>query len=380
MGNIDLTRFVDINIKHHSKSEVVSIRDTAVLLSTETLLESVTDNIFSSLEEWEEFVNDNELNVSSSGGAYRTDAYLRVFFANGGNKVRVISQVTDNKAAIKVELSKLPNEQIVVASTGEETVLREVAEELSSSDKPLSYKLLISKLGYTSENIPELSTIPSRYFIKLSNTLGSEMTFAAYLSNIDIYGINTVQDYAFTKENGYYDHEGNKVEIVEPQDDEVLGAALDRHFNIIMNVAQADRNLGGDLVDGKDATNEFILIVLQQTLTDRLMNLLAEKIKNSSGLASIYSIMDQELAKYLRNGYLTTDKIWSDNDLNITYNGKSYNIISKGDALQLGYKIKILPYISLTDEDKAQRKTPPIYVILSDSYGIRKIKITGEII
>ena len=62
------------------------------------------------------------------------------------------------------------------------------------------------------------------------------------------------------------------------------------------------------------------------------------------------------------------------------YNNKTYTLITQGTALTQGFKITILPLSSLTDEDKQEHKAPYIYVILADSYGIRKVVINGEVI
>ena len=69
-------------------------------------------------------------------------------------------------------------------------------------------------------------------------------------------------------------------------------------------------------------------------------------------------------------------------------NKKSFTIIG-GDDRQLylgecllknGYIVKILPISSLSSTDKSNHSTPPIYIIIADQYGIRKITINGEII
>ena len=87
-----------------------------------------------------------------------------------------------------------------------------------------------------------------------------------------------------------------------------------------------------------------------------------------------------ELERYKNAGYLTTDKIWTNEDLKISRNGVTYTIVEKGTPLTNGYIVTILPMTALTDEERAERSAPPIYVILADQYGIRKMTISGEII
>ena len=48
--------------------------------------------------------------------------------------------------------------------------------------------------------------------------------------------------------------------------------------------------------------------------------------------------------------------------------------------IAMARKIIRLPLSALTENDRAARKAPPIYVIIADQYGIRAITVNGEII
>ena len=439
MSNINIKRFVDINIVKHEVSTVNSIRDTVILLSTEGVSEAVAavagtplaanapgeegvqyytraakpegssagylndgtyvytpvdeipaehaantyyplttvgsdasvkaSKVYSSLAEFERTESTTNLPL--------TYAYVKMFFNNNGNKVKVIYGVSSS--TIADEIDALPYEHIVVAYTGAYADIKAAAQNrqatASVSDVNFAHnntgtyginqKILLGRTE--SENDTDKVAL---FGVKVSSQTGAEMTIAAYLSNIAIYGSNSVQDYQFTKENI----------TPEENDDAVLGSVLDNNMNVDMYVANGVRNLGGNLKDGADLVNTFVLIVLHQTLTDRVLNLLSTKIKGEAGLAAVQTVMSEELTRYVANGYLTTDEVWTDNDLTVSYNGQTYTIISQDTPLTLGYYITILPLASLSAEDKAARKTPPIYVIISDSYGIRKVTINGEVI
>ena len=210
----------------------------------------------------------------------------------------------------------------------------------------------------------------ANFGVKYSTVLGAEMTIAAYLSRVNVYRTNTVADYMFTQE----------ALTDEKVDDTTFGSILNENMNVDVYLAGAVRNMGGNLKNGADLINSYVKIILHQTLTERLLDLLTTKIKGARGLAQIYAAVAQELEAYRSCGYLTTDKVWTDEDLTTTYNGQTYTIITKGTPLLLGYSIKILPLSSLTLVDKTERKTPPIYIIIADQYGIRKITINGEVI
>ena len=210
----------------------------------------------------------------------------------------------------------------------------------------------------------------ANFGVKYSTVLGAEMTIAAYLSQINVYKTNSVSDYMFTKEAITAET------LTDTEYENIIGA----NCNVDVYLANSVRNMGGNLKNGADLVNSYTLIVLHQTLTERLLELLATKIKGSKGLAQIYATIAQELEAYRSCGYLTTDKIWTEEDLVVTYNSQNYTVITKGTPLNSGYAIKVLPFSSLTVPDKTERKTPPIYVIIADQYGIRKITVNGEVI
>lgn len=352
MSSIDIRRFVNINILPHISQNVNSTRDTTVLFSNEIANESF-DKTFNSLEEVKK---DNDIK-----NLVNTVKYAEIYFNNNGNKLRIIKSTLDS---LKNNINKLEDKYIVVAFTeGTYSNLVNIAKQLESN-YGVKQKIILSRTNSTTifEKLNNL-------VVKYSNEIGAEMTVAAYLSNIDVYGINTVQDYAFTKENI----------TPEEQNDDLLESIL-QTANVDMMLAGTVRNLGGNLTNEYSLVNQFCLIVLHQTVTERVLNLLTQKIKGNDGLTALHSVISQELGKYVTSGYLSTDKIWKDKDLTITYNNQSYTIIKQGTSLSLGYKIAILPLTSLTDEDIANKKTPPIYIILSESYGIRMVEISGEVI
>ena len=354
--SINVKNFVDINIAHHEVSSVDATRDTAVLFTSEG--DTGTDEIFTST---------NDFLAAYPDTLTATLKYVQMFFNNAGNKLRVIQGI-ETQDDLSSAIAALPNEQIVVAYCGDQSFVKSVAQtrEVDTRNYGVNRKLLL--MGVTT-NTDETSVADLAMKYTNDISLGAEMTIAAYLTSINIYGTNTIHDYAFTKEN---------IDAMT-DDDATYRYCMQNNINVDVYLAGSVRNVGGNLKNGLDLANEFTLIVLQQTCTDRLLNLLVEKLKGEQGLASIYSVLSEELDKYVTNRYLTTDKIWTNGDLNITYNGASYNIIRNNTQLNLGYYITILPLASLSTTDKVDKKTPPIYLIVADSYGIRKITINGEV-
>lgn len=369
--SVNLKNFVDINIKTHVTSTITGSRPTLYLFSAEAPTSgSKTDEISCNVNTY----------LTNCAGMTNTIVYLQMYFSNGGLNAVVKPSATLTASALLPLVKALDNNYVVVgfvnkpatsSPSADDTINYSVVKELATSMAAdstiygINEKILLSrtKTVASTDQIENLA-------VKYSSVSGAEMTIAAYLTQLNVYVADSVHDYMFTQEQ-------ITAEDITETDYQTV---LTNNMNVDISLVGAIRNCGGNLKDGEDLINKYCLIILHQTLTDRLIQLLSQKIKNSAGISKIYSVISQELANYLTCGYLTTDKVWTDSDLVISYNSENYTIIEKGTALNDGYLVKILPYTSLTDADKAAHKTPPIYVVLATQYGIRQITINGEVI
>lgn len=418
MDSVDIRNFVDINIINKKETvEINSTRDTVILFTLDDsfIPVSTTNNgykEYSSLEEMEA--------VTGFNAAWKLKSvyqYAKVFFENGGVKLLLADPnvIGDTHLTemhwydILPYVKELPNEIIVVAvdqlDIDENTNLSLMAGLANEYSKSTvngfkvygineKYFLSFSKnipvsgtVGYmneagTSEITVKLVEVPnlalkianSRYSDDIPYQVGTEMTIAAYLSQIDVYKPNSIKDYAFTQEIVSTDF-GASFNI-----NTMVKNVITKHANISVDINGIIRNIGGDLTTGEDLVNKYVLIILHQTLSQRVMEVLTQKLKGNDAITAIYAAMSRELNRYLSSGYLTTDKAWTNNDLTIVKNNITYTLITKGTALVQGYKITILPYASLTSAEISEHKVPYIYVVLADSYNIRKATIYGETI
>lgn len=353
--SVSLTNFVDINIQKHVDTIVKGTRDTVALFTdygnkgTETTINSLA-------EATEKYYG--------KSGAEKTYEYLKVYFDNGGVKVIVYE---GHNSLSEVDVAALPDDVICVASTLTIAVMKAIAK-VRLTIVGIKEKLILAST--TDKSIIDEESVKN-FIVKYSSITGAEMTIAAYLSKIDVYKINSVFDYMFTQETI----------ATESISDDEYKKLIAANYNVNIELANASRACGGNCKDGAEITNNFVRIVLHQTLTQRLIQLLTTKLKSNSGLGKIYTTIAQELNYYLRDGYLTTDKIWTDEDWTVVgADGVTYTIIEKGTALTNGYIAKILPLSSLTANDKAEHKAPNIYIVIADQYAIRKIEITGQVI
>ena len=359
MAQINLKRFVDINIKQHVLSTVSGTRDTVVLFTDEGSSATPVE-VSSYTEATQQFST-----------MATTLKYLKIFFACGGVKARVI----ENTPTVTNDLiSALDNQYIIVASTNAGyATLKAIASarEADASIYGINEKIIVARTNTIDNDL--IKNFAVKY--ASDSYVGAEMSISAYLTQINVYGVDTVYDYAYTIEPKL---EGE----FEPEavSDTVYGQAITANLNLDVYLAGAMRNCGGNCKNGADLVNTYVRIILHQTLTDRLINLLSQKLKGTNGLGKIFTIASQELEQYKTAGYLTTDKVWTDPTWTVTINNVTYTIVEQGTALTNGYLVRVLPFSSLTAAQQAAHQAPPIYVVIADQYGIRSITINGEVI
>ena len=374
MNDIDVRRFVNVDIVQHVETQISGSRDTLVLYTHEGTKGRISGNTTDVITDAEKLASWTAANKIYNSSAFPdTNKYLSMYFNNAGARVIVIEGY--NYSDVTADIIKaLPNELIMVAICAAEAdadaAYKAVKALCTARSNDQDVYGINEKIFFGRSTGRDDTDVVENLCAKYSNVYGAEMTMAAYVSGIDVYGVNTVNDYMYTSE------------VIDEEvltDDEYEQVSLN-NLNVDTYLAGGVRNLGGNLKNGADFVNSFVRIILHQTLTDRLLELLVTKLKNYNGVGRIYSTICKELENYRGCGYLSTDKSWTDETLKVTVNGVSYDIIEKGTALINGYHVKVLPLNALTDAQKAAHQAPPVYVIIADQYGIRSITVNGEII
>lgn len=367
MAEIDVTRFIDVSMVTNVRSMTLGTRGKLTLYTPEGTASTP-------LKEFNTY-SEAEKTLDSTNYA-QTLKYLKIYFDHGGSSV-VLIEATSHSSVTAEMIKALPVEQILIGfvipnanvTTGFSDIIT-LATAYNATYESSNTFDIYRKIFFVRSTDNTVSTEVPCLAVKYSTVFGADMTMAAYLSKIDVYGQNTVNDYAFT------------LETIKDEDltDQQLGTTLENNMNVDVSIGNGIRNLGGNLKDGADLTNTFVLIVLNQTLTDRLLDLLMQKLKNSTGISKIYTSVVQELDAYRASGYYSTDKSWDKDTLTIEKNHNLYTIIEKGTPLLDGYYVRILPFSSLEEAEIIAKKAPYIYVIVADQYGIRKITVNGEVI
>jgi hypothetical protein len=356
--SVDVRKFIDVNITHSNQPSIVNARDTVVLITSE----GATDvkKLLTSKAEWDDY---KEGKVFTN-----TDPYVQMFFANGGAKLLLIENASASIA------TTLEDKYIVIAVVGLTlNDAKTLATTFDSSLKGTHRKILLARAANADLAIlPTLTGLQS-LAVKYSETVGAEMTIAAYLSKIKIEGTNTVHDYSFTAET-------LEPDFTVPITDTLFDELSENNVNFNLNLAGSTRNIGGNMTSGYSLVNEYMLIVLHQTVTEQLLALLVTKIKGNKALSSIRTVLSQELNKYVQNGYLATNKRWTHEDWIVVHNGVEFTIIKQNTPISLGYYVQVLPWSALTANEIAAHQAPPIYIVIADSYSVRKLTLIGEVI
>lgn len=384
---INLNNFVTINIDYSSAISANGSRPVVVLLddSTTTNTQALDNGVYNwaSLNDFTEtLATQKSVDTPEINQLYKMVA---VYFENGGKEIHYIKYTENEGINTTIEKIKgLPTNEILIAACfNDREKLINVADKINTEMNGIDEKFfLISKAkpenkGSITDEI-NFDNYPNMA-IKIGDP-GIEMTIAAYLSKIDIDNGN-IQDYCFTNEYvGSFITEHTTPVI----DDNDIFAKLKEISRYNMNIKLEQdtdkyaRNYGGNTAAKQDLVNYYVKIILVQTLSEALFSLLKTKIKYSqSSIALISATITDELNRYKRAGYLSTDKVWDKGDqYDVSGN---YLILSNNTPLTRGYTFSILPLESLTDTDKAEHKLPPIYVFLADTYSIRQISLMGKL-
>ena len=131
MSNIDIRRFVDINIKHSISRDVDHERSEVVLLTKDSSLEANSQEGCSSLKDFEEGSFYSNLGDNPKD----TDLYKYVafYFANGGVKLKIIkiNTYSDSTSFINNALS-------IIDSLGDKFIVYAYADEVNSQQFMIS--------------------------------------------------------------------------------------------------------------------------------------------------------------------------------------------------------------------------------------------------
>lgn len=153
----------------------------------------------------------------------------------------------------------------------------------------------------------------------------------------------------------------------------------DLRFNAYMNITPGvNALLGGKDTTGYELVSKQNSIAAQIDLTTRLLTYLIDRKPTFSGatISETYNLLTDYLDKVALSGWLTSQRVNVEDVQNVVKNGISYPLLSRGEILEYGYKVVILPF---SRADITERVFKDIYVFLGTTKGIQKIVLKGDI-
>lgn len=343
---IDLRDFVDVNITRITPVNRLQ-HDTIVMVN-----DQVTAGYYSvGGTATGDGTKDKPKPLSEITGDTRAERFMSTFTANGGKSVHVVATVkiangiwTDGSDVA------IPIEEIIVY--GDYNALNTV----TANGTGIQQKLLVTPKNnsWSDTGIAYLAICDNEYVAGV---------MCAYLTGLDSTRADIAKDFTFTVANGFANLSASYIATSVPTD----------KMNVVAYLAGDYRILGGDDGKGQSVTNDFMQIVLTQELTNRLLRVLVSKIRlDSNGINAVKNACSRVLNQFVTNGYISTEKAWTDSDLYID----DELVAAQNTPLIDGYKIHVSP---ITDVNIAEHQIPAVYILYGDQVGVRKIVITGEV-
>ena len=400
--SIKLTNFVNTNINNRISPYPSNSYDTAILFNI-----TATSDSGESYDA--ELSIENDIKSASTFVESTATDFEKRFFANKGIRLNVItisgnvdstetSLVEQVKQAIidildAEELVSLHQIMIGFAGTvlgptdiydlckdynyGHDMIPNPDPEDPEPLDpgreavKKIYQKFFIAELTSANLNVFDNDTTypPMENFVVKVGTSGISGACAAYFSKIDIYNPNDIKDYNYTIEKVVAE------DIIKDNATFITCKQNNFNCNILLGSTLMDNeavNVGGSDFAGYELINQFMLLVVNQRLTEVTIETLLSKISFSpAGVSKVLNALTNELFNFVNSGYLICDAIWTDDDL--YYNHQK--IIDKGTPLNNGFSITVFPL----NEKVEEFGLPDIYILLADRTSIRTVTIDGEV-
>lgn len=284
-----------------------------------------------------------------------------LFFRNGGKYIHTVSTMQLNtngtwEAKLDSGNKAIPLDEVVVLKQG--------SASYSNTGSGINQKIfLVAEARQLESGYEGVAQFIQGQAFGAANIASA--TVGAYFTKIDLDNTDSVKDCTFTKVNctdaEYAAYNRNMI-------------SSDRNTFIVAGyLAGAYRLLSGNDSLGNELVNVWAKIVLTQALTNDLLTLLMSKIRlDSKGIASVKNTCSRVLNRFVNNGYINTEKAWTEPDLYID----EELVAAENTPLIDGYKIHVGP---ITQDNIEKHQLPPVYILYGDQVGVRKIVVTGEV-
>lgn len=259
------------------------------------------------------------------------------------------------------------------------TVSQDIFNSLTATDidelnntvsAPYTVRLCLT-VKNTKENETKLTNVKNNnIFVKLVDTTvetDDALSFLAFTTQIRLDGFNTIEDYCYTDENG--------LAIIDSKSDYDTWITK---YNFVEKVGNKVLNFGGNLYNGTSIDSDFGVTCIENDIAYALLDIVTSKIRiTPTAQTRVVTAINTVLNRYINNGLILSNSVYSGEDMFIKYNEKTYSIIHKGTTLLNGYYVFTVPVSAISVEDKQNKKFTPIIVVIMTSAGARTISVSG---
>lgn len=318
----------------------------------------------------------NKINATLSDALKETKVIenLSRFFNYDGQELIVV--VCDNKVptADNVQAIKRTFQDFIYYTVSQDIFNSLTAtniDELNNTvSAPYTVRLCLT-VKNTTENETKLTNVKNNnIFVKLvDTTVGTDdaLSFLAFTTQIRLDGFNTIEDYCYTDENG--------LEIIDSKGHYDTWITK---YNFVEKVGNKVLNFGGNLYDGTSIDSDFGVTCIENDIAYALLDIVTSKIRiTPTAQTRVVTAINTVLNRYINNGLILSNSVYSGEDMFIKYNEKTYSIIHKGTTLLNGYYVFTVPVSAISVEDKQNKKFTPIIIVIMTSAGARTISVSG---
>lgn len=190
---------------------------------------------------------------------------------------------------------------------------------------------------------------------------------AAYLNQLNLK--EPAKDYCYSTINSFVP------EIVEVEKDN-QDQWKTNYVTLIHNKGMV---IGGELIDGKNLVNEYMLQLFKKRVQYVIFNIITNKPNKSQINALLYNALITELNNLYNIGVIESG-IYTGANVEIAYNGKKYIAAKNNDILKQGYILHIIDILQQSQQDKDKHMMTPITILLMFQSQIRFVTVNMEIL
>lgn len=318
----------------------------------------------------------NKINATLGDALKETNviANLSRFFNYDGQELIVVLCDTKIPTADDVQSIKRTFQDFIYYTVSQDifnsltaTNIDDLNEDVSA---PYTVRLCLT-VKNTTQNETKLTNVKNNnIFVKLVDTTvetDDALSFLAFTTQIRLDGFNTIEDYCYTDENGLtvLDSKGHYDTWITK-------------YNFVEKVGNKVLNFGGNLYNGTSIDSDFGVTCIENDIAYALLDIVTSKIRiTPTAQTRVVTAINTVLNRYINNGLILSNSVYSGEDMFIKYNEKTYSIIHKGTTLLNGYYVFTVPVSAISVEDKQNKKFTPIIVVIMTSAGARTISVTG---